>query len=394
MDLGATCDSATGGVLLTWTATGDDGNYGVARSYDIRYAVSAITEGNFYSAQQLPNPPAPAPAGIAEEWSVDLPGVDGSYYFAIKVFDEESNGSDLSGSTQFSPGTIRSPTPDTVYVDEGNRIVTLIVRATQSCIDAHYQFQLDTVQSFGTARTVTDTEPDTYARAAYTGLLDNTVYYWRCRAVAADGSQTSSYTSTRAFMPFVDLVSGCDDLILESPTDGSTVDNRRPTLVVANMNEEAGNVYFFELDDEASFGDLIATGVVNQQDGNSTTWTVPSDLDPGSLYFWRVRANACEYSDTYTFALSPAESSIPVGSYAYPNPYNPSDGAPVTFADLPPSSNLTVMTVSGSVVRYWEDVTGEVAWNGTNQQGTRVASGVYMWFVDPSGESGKLIILH
>lgn len=83
-------------ITLTWTAPGDDGSFGTASQYDIRYSLSPITDQNWDAATVASNPPVPQPAGSVENFVVDglLPST--TYYFAIKVADEVPNWSVMS----------------------------------------------------------------------------------------------------------------------------------------------------------------------------------------------------------------------------------------------------------------------------------------------------------
>ncbi len=89
-------DVTTSSVTLAWTATGDDGTTGTATTYDIRYATSLITDANWDSATQLTGEPAPSIAGSSETMAVGGLTDSTTYYFAIKVIDEEDNASALS----------------------------------------------------------------------------------------------------------------------------------------------------------------------------------------------------------------------------------------------------------------------------------------------------------
>jgi hypothetical protein len=95
-NLTAAAGGTQGSILLTWTAPGDDGNTGTARTYDIRYSTSLINAGNFASATAVSSPPTPSVAGSNE--SVTIYGVPTGvmYYFAIKTSDEVPNVSALS----------------------------------------------------------------------------------------------------------------------------------------------------------------------------------------------------------------------------------------------------------------------------------------------------------
>jgi hypothetical protein len=106
-------------VILTWTATGDDGLAGQAAAYDIRYLPDPITEQNWQSAGQVNSEPSPKPSGEPDSCVVtDLtPGTN--YHFAMIVADEVPNWSDISNS---SPVLAWSKTfwvvPLTIYGDD------------------------------------------------------------------------------------------------------------------------------------------------------------------------------------------------------------------------------------------------------------------------------------
>ncbi len=78
-------------LVLTWTAPGDDGMFGQAAFYDIRYSVSPITASTLRFATREKDPPRPQPAGTNETWPLprDLP--PRTYYFLIRVFDNAGN---------------------------------------------------------------------------------------------------------------------------------------------------------------------------------------------------------------------------------------------------------------------------------------------------------------
>ncbi|MDZ7725741.1 MAG: Ig-like domain-containing protein [candidate division KSB1 bacterium] len=95
-DLDATTMGANS-ILLSWTASGDDGNSGTASLYDIRYSTQSIlTDTDFENANQVVGVSSPKQAGQSESKLVD--GLDPSttYFFAVKVRDEEDNWSALS----------------------------------------------------------------------------------------------------------------------------------------------------------------------------------------------------------------------------------------------------------------------------------------------------------
>ncbi|MDZ7266854.1 MAG: Ig-like domain-containing protein [candidate division KSB1 bacterium] len=89
-------DSTENAVTLQWTATGDNENAGRANSLEIRYATWPITAYNFSTATLVPNPPAPLAAGMTQTFTVTGLQPQTTYYFALRVFDEASNGSGMS----------------------------------------------------------------------------------------------------------------------------------------------------------------------------------------------------------------------------------------------------------------------------------------------------------
>ena len=83
-------------VDLSWTASGDDENIGVASTYDLRYSTSNITAGNFDNAIQLSGEPNPQTAGDTEIYTVTGLSANTNYFVAIKTNDEVPNTSEIS----------------------------------------------------------------------------------------------------------------------------------------------------------------------------------------------------------------------------------------------------------------------------------------------------------
>jgi hypothetical protein len=91
-----------GDIILHWTAPGDDGRFGCARIYDIRYLPAnqgpIDNETKWNQAIQLGGAPVPSPGGRRDSVHISgfLPG--GRYYFAIRTIDESGVSSALSNS--------------------------------------------------------------------------------------------------------------------------------------------------------------------------------------------------------------------------------------------------------------------------------------------------------
>jgi hypothetical protein len=92
----------TGGVVLRWKAPGDDGRFGTAAGYDIRYQSQALgpldTKVEWQAATPIRMAPVPSRAGYIDSTRVLglTPGV--AYYFALRAYDEAGNYSALSKS--------------------------------------------------------------------------------------------------------------------------------------------------------------------------------------------------------------------------------------------------------------------------------------------------------
>ena len=96
---------------LQWSAPGDDGSWGTAVGYDIRFSRDAITAANFSQAAHLSSLLLPGPAGTKQSFSFTglTPGV--TYYFAVKSVDEKGNWSPISNVATVIAGTANTGVP-------------------------------------------------------------------------------------------------------------------------------------------------------------------------------------------------------------------------------------------------------------------------------------------
>ena len=87
---------------LNWTATGDDGNFGTAASYDIRYSENEMTSSMWPDVHQIVGEPIPSIAGSTENIYIAVGlAPDTNYYFAIKALDDTGNSSSISNIISF-----------------------------------------------------------------------------------------------------------------------------------------------------------------------------------------------------------------------------------------------------------------------------------------------------
>ena len=87
-------------VTFTFTATGDDGDLGQASFYDIRYSTDTLVLIDWDSASQVIGEPSPKYSGSFEEFTLPVDSLESgvTYYFAIRVADEENNWSGNSNT--------------------------------------------------------------------------------------------------------------------------------------------------------------------------------------------------------------------------------------------------------------------------------------------------------
>jgi len=78
-------------VTLSWTASGDDDSTGTADHYELRMSSEFIHWSNFDSASQVHGLSDPKQAGQSEQFEVTGLDTDSTYYFALRVFDENGN---------------------------------------------------------------------------------------------------------------------------------------------------------------------------------------------------------------------------------------------------------------------------------------------------------------
>jgi uncharacterized protein YneF (UPF0154 family) len=110
-DLSASQGSNPGEVQLGWTATGDDGNSGLAKKYYIRYHSSEIiTETDWNSATEVSHSMIPKSAGENENLLISsLPQFD-TIYFAVRAEDDMALLGPISNSPEVTvPGADTTP---------------------------------------------------------------------------------------------------------------------------------------------------------------------------------------------------------------------------------------------------------------------------------------------
>jgi len=83
-------------LMLRWTASGEDGDRGVARGYELRYSTAPLDASNVEQAARAANLPAPAAPGTTQHYL--LPGLSAGsqYHVALYSVDNAGNSSPLA----------------------------------------------------------------------------------------------------------------------------------------------------------------------------------------------------------------------------------------------------------------------------------------------------------
>jgi hypothetical protein len=101
-------------------------------------------------------------------------------------------------------------------------------------------------------------------------------------------------------------------------------------------------------------------------------------------------------TDVPTNPDTPADDAPSVEAYAYPNPFSPSADRYVRIRYDRPGASIRIFDFAMNLVRTIPDAAPtEQVWDGFDDDGNRVANGVYFYEVDAGGESltGKILVL-
>ena len=103
----------------------------------------------------------------------------------------------------------------------------------------------------------------------------------------------------------------------------------------------------------------------------------------GEVFFGTDKGLCSYMSDATTPSDRPSEDN----TYAYPNPVKPGYIGPITIVGLSMNADVKIVTTNGVLVAAGTSNGGSFVWNGKDQFGKPVASGVYM--VESADEDGN-----
>lgn len=210
-----------------------------------------------------------------------------TYYWRVKA---KANGGDESSfsntfmfKTTVNAPTLNTPANNTFCVAlNGNLTWNSVAGATA------YEVQIATDNAF--ANVFTQNLNNTTTIFAYTGLNNNTVYYWRVKAKNADGA--GSYSSVYSFTTVLAAPS------LTSPANNAMSIALNGTLTWGTV--AGATAYEVLVATDAAFTNVILTDL-----NVATTTKALASLTNNTSYYWKVRAKNAnctgDYSNTFNF---------------------------------------------------------------------------------------------
>ena len=229
-------------------------------------------------------------------------------------------------------------------------------------------------------------------------VIPGQIYYWRVKAFGQVGE--SEYSDVYSFQSGIPLAP-----VLNSPPHATY--NVTLTPVFTWFKTNAATSYGFQLATTVQFYD---TSIIIDQTIMDTTLVVTTPLTPNKNHFWRVSAiniyGASFWPTGFGFKTTSAtdieREEIPTEfslNQNHPNPFNPVTQIRYT---LPQLNNVTlkIYDILGREVKILvnsEQPAGayRLEWNGTNNFGTQVSSGMYIYRIVAGKfiKSNKMILL-
>jgi hypothetical protein len=364
---------SSGVIDLTWTAPGDDADSGRADYYVMKYSNNPLDESNWNLAFVAQNLPDPLDAGSPQLYTLGSLECGRRYFIAIKTYDDYGNGSPISNIANVFASGIMPPILVGAQIDTAQNSAGLFAEPIEAAMPVYYEFEIDTLLSFATAINDIDLTADSLVSVLFTQLLDDVTYFWRCRAVASDNSDSSVWSWVDSFLVnMVDQIA--PTVVINNPIVGDSVtlswtasDNDRISHYMVDYTLDSGQNWI-----EVSYGP--------GGDSGSVTMPIPDQIPAIS-----IRVTCFDPAGNFgsdTLDISPTSSnddnSIPTSFFlgqSYPNPFNPA--ATISYG-LPENAYVTieVFDVTGARIAVLTDQfqpagLHNVFWNaGSSPSGT------------------------
>jgi hypothetical protein len=127
---------------------------------------------------------------------------------------------------------------------------------------------------------------------------------------------------------------------------------------------------------------------------------VDANVYPGVEYFYTATASnrfgtESEFAEAVSVVIPEAAPTLSEETldrvFVAPNPYHLDSGRPVEFRNLTRRATIRIYTASGDLVKRIEHRNGASTepWDGRNENGDRIAPGVYVYHIESGRESGR-----
>lgn len=233
---------------LTWRATGDDTNDGVAHHYELRYSPDPIDAGNFGAALQVPTV-LPQPAGTQEEATVQLPSQEATWYFGLRVVDNAGNASALVLTSVDVPGPctgiVCPPRGAECAPDNRSRVTYAGACVVQQDGEPRCEYTPSQALCTGTNAVCFEGACDTAPPPAAGELAISEVMHTPSAGTAEYLELTSTVDGLRNIthltVSFDNGAGGVESFAVQAPGDRPTIVRGHGTFVAASNVDEASN---------------------------------------------------------------------------------------------------------------------------------------------------------
>jgi len=370
---------------MTWTASSDTGGSGLA---GYRVDLSTVsTFASFVAGWENKD--------VGVQVSTAVTGLMASkvYYVRVRALDGAGNasGNSVVVSGETLGDTVSPSVPTNVTAVGGAQTLGMTWTASSDTGGsglAGYKMDVSTVSSFTSyVPRWQNRDVGLVVSTTATGLVPSTVYYVRVRAYDGEGnvSESSAVMSTTTL---------ADTLAPSVPVPTPLIRDEQAAFSWTESLDAGGSGlagYRVDVSHDPNFSTFLE-GWSGRDVGLVNSVTIPG-LVPNTLYYARVRAydgagngSINSVPVTLTWTVEAAENVASVRGY--PSPFRPGMGAlGITFDRLPAQASVRLYTMNGLLVKTLEaGGRSEVLWDISNDDGSSVASGVYLAVIESNGE--------